>query len=135
MAKISIPTFLSNVTHFKKVLIGIVTLLAVSYSFAQKRPSRIGIRAGVYQPLLKYSNLPSDFTKPTQETGVYGGLQADVPISQKVSVRPEIIAVIYSTQSYSPSTFAWVISEDISQIQVPVLFCYRLGKVSIFAGP
>ncbi len=117
-----------------KTIICLILLVTAVNVYGQKERTRIALRAGVHVPLIDYVNLPADFSKPDVQASVYGGFQVNLPVGEKLSIAPEAVLCFYEAQSYSTSLRS-IQHDGILQALVPVLFRYRLGKVSVFAGP
>jgi opacity protein-like surface antigen len=122
----------------KQKSIAILLLLStlsiyVNAQTKQHNAVRIALRAGTYFSRFKFTGLPATYRKPDGDDAVYGGVQVDIPLSSKLSMAPEALYAISSVSSYinGPGLY----SDDLSNILIPVLLKYKLGKISLFAGP
>lgn len=99
----------------------------------QKQPVRIALRTGVYLSRFKFNDLPAEYRKPDGDDAVYAGVQVDIPLSIRLSITPEALYAISSVSSYIDGFGLY--NDDLSHILIPVLLKYKLGKVSLSAGP
>ncbi len=87
---------------------------------------------------INLTNLRSDnFAKTSSRTGFHFGLLAEVPLSNKISIQPE---VLYSTQGTEADVITFEgnlnIDYNLDYLQVPVLAkIYLTESLSIEAGP
>lgn len=96
-----------------------------------KRPVRIALRAGLYFSRPEFSNMSTGVQKPTGDDAFYAGVQVDIPLSRRLSIAPEVLYAMSSYQTSLPPLYV----DDLSHLLVPLLFRYKLGKVSLLAGP
>lgn len=104
----------------------------------EKRPVRVGIRAGLHLSRFSFKGLPSEFSKPSGEDAFYAGLQFDIPVSKKLSIAPELLYAYSSVQSFKSSSnisTQALCFDDLSHLLLPVLLKYKVGHVSFSAGP
>jgi len=87
--------------------------------------TEFGVRSGYYN-ILQYSEVKSNGTKfrEFEGEGFYIGAFADVKISDRFSIMPELNYIGIPKKS------------GLNQLQIPVLGKYRIGKkVHVFLGP
>lgn len=100
-----------------------------------KLPVRLAIRGGVFLSNFSVSDLPSSFDKPKGDAAVYGGLQVDIPLSQKISIAPEILFAVSGISAYSENNPQGLFDDELNHLFVPLLFKYKAGNFGLFAGP
>ena len=90
---------------------------------------QFGVRGG-----LNFSTVTGDdFDSPDGRTSFYAGLLAELPLSDLVSLQPE---VFYSAQGYDVSSGAVDSSYNLDYVQVPVLLkVYLIDGLNLQAGP
>lgn len=140
-----------------KKLILILFVTITSYSFAQTKSSAapavtFGFRGGLSSTGMRgdaVSNLSKllDFTngmvKTTDRSGFYGGVFANIPLDQTLSVEP---GIYYTQKGYNLTgalnvkglNFLGANAKAQLQsqyIDIPVLLKLNLGNVQVFAGP
>lgn len=101
----------------KKITLSIIAILAFGYVSAQE--NKFGLKAGA-----DFASLHGKFdgnSYSESETGFYAGVFADIGISDKFHVQPELL---------------YVSVNDLNQIQVPILAKFSLVEdLSLLAGP
>ena len=121
----------------KSVLLIAIAILGMGSSASAQEYWNFGIKGG-----LNFSTITGDyFESPKTRTGLNFGVLAEIPVSDKFSIQPE---VLYSAQGYD---FASIdednifdnddnIEYQVDYISVPVLAeFYVLDGLSIQAGP
>jgi len=119
-------------------LTGITIAKAQDASTPEKRPVRVGIRAGLHFSRFSFKELPSEFSKPSGEDAFYAGLQFDIPVNKKLSIAPELLYAYSSVQSFKSSSnisSQALCFDDLSHILLPVLLKYKVRHISFSAGP
>lgn len=95
-----------------------------------KPPVSVGIKAGLYFSRSTYSNFPGQ--KPKGDDAYYAGLEVVIPLSSKLSLSAEGLYAVSSMQSYQSTL---LLNDELTHAFIPLLLKYRLGKVSVLAGP
>ena len=121
----------------KKIILSSLFVLAVSFTYAQK--AEFGIKGGLNVANQNYSG--DGAPSPLAIIGFHVGGFADIKISEKFSIQPELL---YSTQG---SKFNLLVNTNgsnydtentflLSYINIPVMFkYYATEKFSLEAGP
>ncbi len=121
----------------KKIILSSLFVLAVSFTYAQK--AEFGIKGGLNVANQNYSG--DGAPSPSAIIGFHVGGFADIKISEKFSIQPELL---YSTQG---SKFNLLVNTNgsnydtentflLSYINIPVMFkYYATEKFSLEAGP
>lgn len=118
----------------KKVfLVGILTILCVSATFAQVR---FGVTAG-----LNTSNYSGDVENSKFKAGLQAGVVMDLAISQSFSIIPELLFSQRGSK-YDANVLGvkFSASETLNYLQLPINAAYKFdvgygSKVFVFAGP
>lgn len=101
----------------KKITLSIIAIFAFGYVSAQE--TKFGLKAGA-----DFASLHGKFdgnSYSESETGFYAGVFADIGVSDKFRVQPELL---------------YVSVNDLNQIQVPILAKFSLVEdLSLLAGP
>ncbi|WP_290713811.1 porin family protein, partial [Flavihumibacter sp. CACIAM 22H1] len=92
---------------------------------------RIAVKAGLFGSRFQFNNLPEGIANPKGDDAFYAGLQLDIPIGKSISITPELLYAESSATVYDAGLY----SDFFSHVFLPVLLRYRIGKVSILAGP
>jgi hypothetical protein len=108
-----------------------VLLIAQDSAKKTKPPVRLAIKAGLFGARFQFNNLPDGRKNPEGDDMYYAGIQADIPLNKKLSVASEVLYARSSLNTYIGGLY----SDYFSHVFVPVLFKYRIGKVSVMAGP
>lgn len=119
---------------FKNIIL-FICLFASNIAIGQKRPLLIGVKAGYLHSNFNLSNLPSsDFSKPKSDDAIYAGITADIPLSRKISIMPEVLyTLVPGIQSYYNGVGP--MHDEFSHVLIPLLFKYKLGHWGIYLGP
>jgi opacity protein-like surface antigen len=112
-----------------------ISFTTLAQTTASKPPVRIAFRGGVFLSNFSIKDLPSSFEKPKGNAAVYGGLQVDIPLSQKISLAPEVLFAISGVSAYSESNPQGLFDDQLSHVFVPILFKYKAGNFGLYAGP
>lgn len=96
-----------------------------------KLPVRLAVKAGLFGSRFKFNNLTEGRKNPEGDDMYYAGIQADIPLNKKLSVAPEVLYAKSSLNTYIGGLY----HDYFSHVFVPVLFKYKIGKVSVMAGP
>lgn len=96
-----------------------------------KPPVRLAVRTGIFGSRYVFNNLPDGQKNPEGDDSFYAGLQADIPLSKNISVVPEVVYAQSSNNTYIGGLYG----DFFKNLFVPVLVKYKLGKVSLMAGP
>ncbi|MEL1242337.1 porin family protein [Flavobacterium flavipallidum] len=101
----------------KKIILTVVAMCALSFANAQE--AKFGLKAGVDFASMHHKFDGTTFNE--SETGFYVGGFADITVSEKFHVQPELL---------------YVSVKDLDQIQVPVLAKIPVVEdLSLLAGP
>jgi|GEM_PF-2480938 len=112
-----------------------IPFIANAQTETKKLKPRLAIRGGVFLSSFKINDLPGSFEKPKGDAAVYGGLQLDIPVSQKISIVPEILFAVSGVSALSSNNPQGLFDDELSHLFLPVLFKYKVGNFGVFAGP
>ena len=119
--------------NMKKIMLSLVFISGIYAVNAQSWSDDVqfGIRGGLNVSTV----VGDDFDEPDARNGYYAGLVVEVPLSERVSVQPE---VFYATQGFDLA--AQDNQEDSSfkldYIQIPVMFkIYIIDGLNLQVGP
>jgi hypothetical protein len=114
----------------------IATIIILSISsmklHAQERPFGLGIKAGFNFPLFNAVK-PPEIDRLQNDGWFYVGLQSQIRLSKKFSLQPEAFWMRSGVQEYFSNPYG-ISDEQISQLAIPILAKYHLGKVSLYGG-
>jgi long-subunit fatty acid transport protein len=106
----------------KKIILSMVAIFA--FGFANAQETKFGAKVG-----LNLSNFTGDVTDNSMKVGFQVGAFANIGVSEKFAVQPELV---YSTAG---AKFTGG-SNDLSYLNIPVMAQYKVAdKFSLEAGP
>lgn len=117
----------------KKIALLVIVILSTTVSFSQSWSDELqfGLRGG-----LNLSNVSGDdIDDPDSRKGFYAGFLVEAPVSERVSLQPEIFYAqqgidLADQENQEDSAF------KVDYIQVPLLFkIYLIDGLNIHAGP
>lgn len=117
----------------RKLILSSALIIAGIFSANAQADSdlvQVGFKAG-----LNFSTVTGDgFDKPDLHTGFYAGFVAEVPITERFSVQPE---VYYSAQGFTIGNNEFGKADyELDYIQIPVLAkIYLIKGLNVQAGP
>lgn len=101
----------------KKIIIALVMFVGISSVNAQE--FKYGVKAGLNNTIATATG--GGFNLSTSESGFYVGGFAQIEVSEKFSVQPEVL---------------YAKAKELGQIQIPILAKYNFTKeIAILAGP
>ena len=110
----------------KKIILFVVAILAFGYADAQK--TQFGVKAGV-----NFATLTGDAPGASSKVGFNVGGFAEIKISTKFSIQPELL---YSTQGAKVESEGVNVDFNLSYLNIPVMAKYYVSpKFSLEAGP
>lgn len=110
----------------------IIALSVFSFANAQKTKQDEGIKIGI-KGGLNVSNFVGDIEDNSIRTGVHVGLLAEIIVSEKFSIQPELL---YSGQGFSDNGVIGYSRYKFDYINLPVLAKFYLTKsISLETGP
>ena len=118
-----------------KILLLVLFLLAAStVSFAQfELPPRFGLQLGPSLSNMNWnqgSPAPATPIKASWELGFNIGFLLRIPLNEQLSLQPEYNFDFKNGKDQSSAT-----NYQLAWLSMPVLLQYKLGSVSLFAGP
>ena len=113
----------------KTFLLLAIAIIGVSNSSQAQEYWNFGVKGGV-----NFTNMTSDgFEDNNSRTGFHLGVLAEIPVSDRLSVQPE---VLYSTQGTEDETGSFTNEYKLDYIQLPVLAkFYLIDGLALEAGP
>ena len=113
----------------KTFLLLAIVIIGVSNSSQAQEYWNFGVKGGV-----NFTNMTSDgFEDNNSRTGFHLGVLAEIPVSDRFSVQPE---VLYSTQGTEDETGSFTNEYKLDYIQLPVLAkFYLIDGLALEAGP
>jgi len=115
---------------YKLILVAGLVMFVTGNGYAQKKSS-LGVRAGLTSANLKFSGGGTSITADSK-IGFYSGLFAQIGVSAKFAIQPEIFYSLLGTK------FSQGSGEDkvnLEYINLPVLAKYTNEGFSIIVGP
>jgi opacity protein-like surface antigen len=110
----------------KKVILSLALFAGLATAAQAQDGARIGIRAGISANTLSGDNTDD----LTYALGGLGGLTANFPLSEKVSIQPELLYNLKGTQFDDTS-----VRLDLHYVDLPIFVKYRTGGFYVEAGP
>ena len=110
----------------KKVILSLALLAGVASAAQAQDGARIGIRAGISANTLSGDNTDG----LTYALGGLGGLTANLPLSENISIQPELLYNLKGTQFDDTS-----VRLDLHYVDLPIFLKYRTGGFYVEAGP
>lgn len=115
-----------NQTKMKKIILCIVAVFAFGYANAQK--TQFGVKAGV-----NFATLAGDSDGASSIVGFNVGGFAEIKISEKFSIQPELL---YSTQGAEIDSDGETVDFNLSYLNIPIMAKYYVApKFSLELGP
>ncbi|HSV09969.1 MAG TPA: porin family protein [Hanamia sp.] len=112
-----------------------IAVIAFSAASSQAQTTSFGLKAGMTGANMKMSSSGISISLKTK-IGFYAGAFAEVGVSEKFSVQPELF---YSSMGakikLSDSGMSASGTENLGYINLPILAKYKADGFSIFAGP
>ncbi|MEO7961401.1 MAG: porin family protein [Ginsengibacter sp.] len=117
----------------KQLLLIALFAVSVCYSYSQA-PTGFGVKGGITSSNLKFTNIGGSFdVSSDSKIGFYGGVFAQVGISEKFAIQPEVLYALYSSkltvQSFGDA------DQNLSYVTIPLLAKYIQEGLSVFVGP
>ena len=110
----------------KKIILCVVAIFAFGYANAQK--AQFGIKAGV-----NFATLTGDVGDASSIVGFNVGGFAEIKVSEKFSVQPELL---YSTQGATLESEGQKVDFNLSYLNIPVMAKYYVApKFNLEIGP
>ena len=115
-----------NQTKMKKIILSFVAVFAFGYANAQK--TQFGVKAGV-----NFATLAGDSDGASSIVGFNVGGFAEIKISEKFSIQPELL---YSTQGAEIDSDGETVDFNLSYLNIPIMAKYYVApKFSLELGP
>jgi hypothetical protein len=112
-----------------------IAAIAFSAASTQAQTTSFGLKGGMTASNMKMSSSGISISLTTK-IGFYAGAFAEVGVSEKFAVQPELFySAIGAKMKASDSGMTASASENLGYINLPVLAKYKSEGFSVFAGP
>lgn len=110
----------------KKIILSAIAVMA--FGFANAQQTKFGVKAGV-----QFANLTGDIEENSSKVGFQVGGFAEIKLSEKFAVQPELL---YSTQGTKVDFGSEDLKYNLDYLNIPVMAKYYVAeKFSLEAGP